>query len=277
MSGVKTILFYFFICCIAANATAQSFKENDTYTASQLVENILVNSSCATIMNPLATVDNYSGSKKSFAYFNAGTSTLPFKEGVLLSTWSSQNSVGPFVRNSGGGDYRWSGDSDLEQALNLNQTFNATVLEFDFARNENSITIEFSGIGDHEFSIDGDFFQDNSTFDAVAPGEYVLIARDKNGCGLSLPFITYVLDYPRYFTPNNDGYNDVWKIKNLDTLPKSTLHIFDSYGQLLKQLTVSSNGWNGIFNGSALPADDYWFHLNLENGRTIKGHISLKR
>jgi gliding motility-associated-like protein len=147
----------------------------------------------------------------------------------------------------------------------------------DFARNENSITIEYTGIGDYEFSIDGDFFQDNSTFEGVAPGEYLLLARDKNGCGLSLPFVTYVLDYPRYFTPNNDGYNDVWKIKNLDTLPKSTLYIFDRYGKLLKQLTVSSNGWNGTFNGSALPADDYWFHLNLENGRTIKGHFSLKR
>lgn len=774
MSGVKTILFYFFICCISINATAQSIIVNDTYTASELVENVLVNSSCATIMNPIATGDNYSGSQKSYAYFNAATSNFPFKEGVVLSTWTSQNSAGPFVTNRGGGDSRWVGDSDLEKALNLTQTFNATVLEFDFvpltnfisfnyifasneyqyyfpcafsdgfaflikekgstaafqniavlpntaipvsstnvhplispyntgngfiagcppenesyfggyngssspinysaqtvvmnaqstviagktyhiklviaddenkefdsavfleagsflpkinlgpdrllttntaicfgesftidpklpsnytyrwyknnvllpektpnynvispgiykvevlltanclateeiiidytpkidlkdttliqcddnvdgftifdltkvdaivknsipnlsavvyyqsladakakinpitnttsfkntainqsvfarvsnelgcenfaeikllvsdiviapqnpiatcdadgiedgfaqfdlkiqvspqvlaglppkllveyylnttdaiaqqnklptifrntipqqqtifatiingpdcyaiapiilevnsfdppnfkdeslilcegftmnlsvdagfssylwnteatannitinspgtyfvtvtnengcqktkkitvslsgiatitgvkstdfAKNENSITVEYTGIGSYEFSIDGDFFQDSATFNGIAPGEYLVHARDKNGCGIALPYSTYVLDYPRYFTPNNDGYNDVWNIKNLNTLPKSTLYIFDRYGKLLKQLTDLGMGWNGTFNNIPLPADDYWFHLNLENNRIIKGHFSLKR
>ena len=147
----------------------------------------------------------------------------------------------------------------------------------DFDGNENSISIEYTGIGDYEFSIDGSFFQDSPIFDGVAPGEYLVYARDKNGCGLSIPYVAYVLDYPRYFTPNNDGYNDFWQIKNLDNLPQSTLFIFDRYGKLLKQLIASDLGWNGTFNGSTLPTDDYWFHLNLENGKIIKGHFSLKR
>ena len=147
----------------------------------------------------------------------------------------------------------------------------------DFEGNENSISIEYTGIGDYEFSIDGSFFQDSPIFDGVAPGEYLVYARDKNVCGLSIPYVAYVLDYPRYFTPNNDGYNDVWQIKNLDNLPQSTLFIFDRYGKLLKQLIASDMGWNGTFNGFALPTDDYWFHLNLENGKIIKGHFSLKR
>ncbi|MFV8336249.1 choice-of-anchor L domain-containing protein [Flavobacterium sp. RSP29] len=147
----------------------------------------------------------------------------------------------------------------------------------DFERNENSISIEYTGIGDYEFSIDGTFFQDNPIFNGIAPGEYLVYARDKNGCGLSVPYLVYVLDYPRYFTPNNDGYNDLWQIKNLDNLPQSTLFIFDRYGKLLKQLISSDIGWNGTFNGFTLPTDDYWFHLNLENGRIIKGHFSLKR
>ncbi|WP_338645499.1 choice-of-anchor L domain-containing protein [Flavobacterium sp. KS-LB2] len=147
----------------------------------------------------------------------------------------------------------------------------------DFERNKNTITIEYTGIGDYEFSIDGSFFQDNPLFNGVAPGEYEVYARDKNGCGLSNPFLVYVLDYPRYFTPNNDGYNDIWRIKNLENLPKSTLFIFDRYGKLIKQLTTADLGWNGTFNGLPLPTDDYWFHLILENGRVIKGHFSLKR
>ena len=147
----------------------------------------------------------------------------------------------------------------------------------DFAGNENSVLIEYSGIGNYEFSIDGSYFQENPLFNGVAPGEYLVYARDKNGCGLSIPFIIYVLDYPRYFTPNGDGYNDFWEVKNLDLLPKSTVSIFDRYGKLLKQFASIGSGWNGTVNGYLLPADDYWFNVNFEDNKTIKGHFSLKR
>lgn len=143
MSGIKPILFYLFICCISVNAAAQSISVNDTFTAAQLVENVLVKSSCAAISNAVASGDDYSGSQKSYAYFNAGTSIFPFKEGVVLSTWSSQNSEGPFVRNKGGGNSSWGGDSDLEQALNLTLTKNATVLEFDFVPLTNFISFNY--------------------------------------------------------------------------------------------------------------------------------------
>tara|TARA_R110000868_G_scaffold51116_9_gene162412 strand:- start:4542 stop:6875 length:2334 start_codon:yes stop_codon:yes gene_type:complete len=147
----------------------------------------------------------------------------------------------------------------------------------DFAGNENSVELEYTGIGNYEFSLDGSYYQDNPIFNGIAAGDYLAYARDKNGCGLSNPFPLYVLDYPRYFTPNGDGFNDLWTIKNLDLLSKSTLTIFDRYGKLLKELSSNSLGWNGTFNGYQLPADDYWFHLTFTDGKMIKGHFSLKR
>lgn len=147
----------------------------------------------------------------------------------------------------------------------------------DFEGNNNSVLIEYTGIGDYEFSLDGFYFQDNSLFTGIAPGIYLSYARDKNGCGLSTPFVVYVLDYPRYFTPNGDGINDVWKIKNLDLFSNAVILIFDRYGKLIKQLNTANSSWNGTFNGSELPADDYWFHLNFQDGKIIKGHFSLKR
>lgn len=147
----------------------------------------------------------------------------------------------------------------------------------DFAGNENSVLIEYTGVGNYEFSLDGSYFQDNPLFTRIAPGNYLAYARDKNGCGLSIPFQVYVLDYPRFFTPNSDGYNDVWKIKNLDLFPEAVTMIFNRYGKLLKQLNASSAGWNGKFNNLDLPADDYWFNLNFGDGKIIKGHFSLKR
>lgn len=147
----------------------------------------------------------------------------------------------------------------------------------DFSGNDNSILLEFTGSGDYEFSLDGITFQSEPLFTNVKPGIYNAIARDKNGCGMSNSLLVYVLDYPRFFTPNGDGFNDVWEIKNTSYLPDFKLSIFDRYGKLLKQMNQNSSGWSGLFNNQQLPADDYWFTLLFENGKNVKGHFSLKR
>jgi gliding motility-associated-like protein len=147
----------------------------------------------------------------------------------------------------------------------------------DFAGNENTVLLEYTGIGNYEFSLDGSYFQDNPLFTRIAPGNYFATARDKNGCGLSAPYTVYVLDYPRFFTPNGDGYNDFWKIKNIDLFPNANISIYDRYGKLIQQLNTINPNWNGKYNGKELPSDDYWFHLNFDNGKIIKGHFSLKR
>ena len=152
---------------------------------------------------------------------------------------------------------------------------NATVK--DFAGNKNTITIQYKGTGDYEFSLDGTSYQDNATFTNVAPGSYTISIRDKNGCGITISDLIYVLDYPRFFTPNGDGFNDTWKINNLGSLPQSRIVIFDRYGKLLKELTTADDSWNGTFTGAPLPSDDYWFQLIFADGKIIKGHFSLKR
>ena len=147
----------------------------------------------------------------------------------------------------------------------------------DFSGNKNAVLIEYTGVGNYEFSLDGTYFQDNPLFIGIGAGNYLAYSRDKNGCGLSAPYSIYVLDYPRFFTPNGDGYNDDWKIKNLDLFPKSVITIFNRYGKLLKELNSINPSWNGIYLGNELPADDYWFYLNFGDGKIIKGHFSLKR
>ena len=147
----------------------------------------------------------------------------------------------------------------------------------DFSGIENTVLIEYTGIGNYEFSLDGSYFQDNPLFTGIAPGNYFATARDKNGCGLSVPYTVYVLDYPRFFTPNGDGYNDFWKIKNIDLFPNASITIYNRYGKLIQQLNTINPNWNGKYNGKELPSDDYWFHLNFGNGKIIKGHFSLKR
>jgi gliding motility-associated-like protein len=148
----------------------------------------------------------------------------------------------------------------------------------DFAGNENSVLLQYTGLGsNYEFSLDGNYFQDIPMFTGIAPGNYLAYARDKNGCGLSLPFAVYVLDYPRFFTPNGDGYNDVWNIKNFELFPKATITIYNRFGKLLQEINVINPSWNGTYQENELPSDDYWFNLNFGDGKIIKGHFSLKR
>ena len=153
------------------------------------------------------------------------------------------------------------------------------ILIDDFQQN-NSATIEISSasLGNYEFSLDGSNYQDSNIFNNLNPGAYTVYIKDKNLCGI-VPETFYILDYPKYFTPNGDGYNDTWFIKNLDkrNLQNSIISIFDRYGKLLQQIDGMNEGWNGTFNGNILPSTDYWFSMELINGKTVKGHFSLKR
>jgi gliding motility-associated-like protein len=55
------------------------------------------------------------------------------------------------------------------------------------------------------------------------------------------------------------------------------IYIFDRHGRLLAQITPGGVGWDGTYNGSPMPADDYWFRVKLEDGRMFTGHFSLMR
>lgn len=145
----------------------------------------------------------------------------------------------------------------------------------------NTVTVNVSGLGDYEFSLDEPLgpYKDSNFFDNVPAGIHDVYINDKNGCGLVSKTIA-VVGLPKFFTPNNDGYNDYWSVKGVNASfnTNSIIYIFDRYGKLLKQwVPASSEGWDGTSNGTPLPSDDYWYTIKLEDGREAKGHFSLKR
>lgn len=142
----------------------------------------------------------------------------------------------------------------------------------------NSALIEVNGIGSYEYSLDGINYQDNNLFTNLEPSEYTVYVNDKNGCGLVIETF-HILDYPKFFTPNGDGYNDIWQIKNLDKrgFENAKITIFDRYGNLIKQINNQNDFWDGTLRGNNLPSQDYWFVLALPNGKTVRGHFSLIR
>ncbi len=149
---------------------------------------------------------------------------------------------------------------------------------------EGSVSGTSFGIGDYEYSIDGINFQSDNIIEHVPPGNYTLVVRDKNGCGPAVFKNISVIGAPKFFTPNNDSYNDTWHIINLTTAYTETtaeVNIFDRFGKQVTTLTAESEGWDGYYNGNPLPSGDYWYSVWYEDsdGNPIvkRGHFSLIR
>ncbi|TXN35083.1 T9SS type B sorting domain-containing protein [Flagellimonas hymeniacidonis] len=151
------------------------------------------------------------------------------------------------------------------------------VLVEDISEN-NMVEITVSGDGDYEYSIDGFFYQDSPIFENILPGFITVYVRDKNGCGISKEVVS-VIGYPKFFTPNGDGVNDSWQIIGINEQfqSESVISIYNRFGKLMALVSPKTQGWNGTFDNNELPASDYWFKVNLEDGRVFKGHFALKR
>src|SRR3970282_1827589 len=140
-------LFYILIIYCTVTASAQSIRIDDSKNAVDLVQIVTNNSSCVSVTGESVNGDNFSLGQNSFGYFNNQGGSFPFKEGIILSTWSSIYSPGPFIREPANGpksgNSSWTGDADLEQALGITNTSNATALEFNFTAITNTISFNY--------------------------------------------------------------------------------------------------------------------------------------
>lgn len=178
----------------------------------------------------------------------------------------------------------------FEKSIVVEASSIATISQSDLTvvddSNNNSITINTAnlGLGDYEFALNDAFgnYQDDPYFENLLPGIHTLFIRDKNSCGIAQIQVS-ILGFPKFFTPNNDGYNDKWVVLGVSSLfyKSAIIYIFDRFGKLITQINLDGEGWDGSFNGKLLPGSDYWYSVELEdiNGvmRQKKGHFSLIR
>jgi gliding motility-associated-like protein len=153
-------------------------------------------------------------------------------------------------------------------------------IDIEEASSNNTVTVQVLGEGDYEFALDNanGFYQESNVFAKVLPGFHTVYVRDKNGCGITEHVIS-VLGFPKYLTPNGDGFHDTWKVYGVNTNFNEDIKvlIFDRFGKLILEQNNTSPGWDGTLNGNALPSDDYWFLITFDDGRTYRGHFALVR
>ncbi len=103
---------------------------------------------------------------------------------------------------------------------------------------------------------------------------------------------SYVLGYipeflvPEVFSPNGDGINDAFYIRNIEDYPKSRLEIFNRWGNKVYTVNNYRNDWEGTFKDSPLPSGTYFYFLDfgtdedlppMVSQRVLKGFFEIKR
>jgi gliding motility-associated-like protein len=150
--------------------------------------------------------------------------------------------------------------------------------------NDGSINLTITG-GSSPFNVlwsDGLAGQNRS---GIIPGTYTAVVTDKNNCGetivvnVEFTFTFGCLVIPQVITPNNDGFNDEWRIKNIDLYPNAEVRIFSRWGKMIfSSKNLSDNPWDGTIGGKSAPTDSYHYILYLNDGSEPRsGVISVIR
>lgn len=119
------------------------------------------------------------------------------------------------------------------------------------------------------------------------PGaEYSVILTDAQDCEYNGTFevpinpqacIT-VVTIPKAFTPNGDGINDVWRIRNYEVYPSMQVEVYNRWGRTIFTSVGYNEPWDGRFSGSDMPSDTYYYVVDLNNGDPpFNGFLTLVR
>jgi gliding motility-associated-like protein len=119
----------------------------------------------------------------------------------------------------------------------------------------------------------------------IVSGTYSVVVTDQNGCAASIDIVLgftgseKCIEVQEIITPNNDGYYDTWKIKNIDRFPNAEVEVFTRWGKrVFVSKNISANEWDGTYKGKLLPTDSYHYILYLHDGsEPITGTVTIIR
>lgn len=272
-----------FLSLILINYTqAQYISVDPNYTAGQLVKDILIgpqNASCITVDNVTVLGANFGTGESSFGYFNKNGSVFEIDEGIILSSGKISEAVGAFPGIQSSTASGWIGDPDLENGANINNTTNATILEFDFISNQSDkISFDYMFLSEQYLRqgdpgtcgyTDGFAFLIKKITDtdykniAVIPGTQVPITSNNvRGAGGKCPEVnnTYFGHYnPDYGPVSFNGQTAILTAR-ADVVPGQKYHI---------KLVVADQG-NALYDsGVFLKAGSFTGNINIGKDLTI--------
>jgi len=120
------------------------------------------------------------------------------------------------------------------------------------------------------------------------PGTYQSVLKDKNGCDSTInTFLVErtmpdcVVSPPNAFTPNGDGYNDVWIIFQRGCVEQVKVDVYNRWGSLIYHSDNYNNDWNGEYQNKPLADATYYYVVSpvYADGRrpVLKGSVTILR
>lgn len=117
----------------------------------------------------------------------------------------------------------------------------------------------------------------------LASGVYSLTVTDMMGCTGAAEIEVAIIEIdciniPTSFTPNGDGMNDVWVIRNSPLYPEADYQIFNRWGQIVFSQKGTYESWDGTWNGNPIPAETYYYFIKLTpSSETLQGTVTIVR
>lgn len=121
---------------------------------------------------------------------------------------------------------------------------------------------------------------------SVSPLEsitYTVTGIDDNGCVNTADVLItvdpdYTLETVNLFTPNGDGVNDFWRIKNVNLYTDCVVKVFNRWGVEVYSSTAYQNDWDGTYKGEKLPEATYYYIITCDGtDKEYDGAISILR
>ncbi|WP_298550727.1 choice-of-anchor L domain-containing protein [uncultured Algibacter sp.] len=162
---MRFIHFTIFILFFSSNFVfSQQISVDDTVGLEPLIENNLVNG-CVNITNINSSINGASSGLSSYAYFERASSSFPFQNGIMLSTGGAASGGNAQITPTlSEGSNTWGTDPDLETALGITNTVNATSIEFDFVSISNQFQFNYLLASEEYFGINPCQFSDGFVF-----------------------------------------------------------------------------------------------------------------
>ena len=93
------------------------------------------------------------------------------------------------------------------------------------------------------------------------------------------PALRASIDIVSFFSPNSDGINETWQVKEIDRYPNNQVWIFTRTGYEVFNTQNYRNDWTGTQNGNPLPEGSYYYRIDLDGNSTVdfEGWLYLTR
>ena len=141
----------------------------------------------------------------------------------------------------------------------------------------NDVTILATGVGILEYSLNLSNWQTSNFFPNLPNGSYTIYVRSQNNtCAVAMKdFVVFKI--PNSISPNDDGFNDDWKIEGIEKYPGSIVKVIDRNGKVVFQKTINGDfSWDGKDFGRPLHTGTYWYHITVADGRILTGFLLIK-